>query len=1000
MANQIKIEMPGGQSFIAEIEGDTPSIAEELRIAEIVSQRRRELALTEARSQQTADQEIREEFDTTSGIPLFGLRASLSTAETAGDEEAQLKNIYGLSEGDYTRDRRGRLAITPSGGQKLGIELDRPTLIDEEGFSRYDISADIAGIVPETGGSVTGALMGAPLGLPGMLGGSIIGAIVGAGVEEGAEYLAGAQDQTFPEVAQGLATEGLITGAFDVTMLGAGKLFKLGKGMIRGRTLPEEELRAAGESLTLTSKTATGEIVETPIIPKPGAVGAPSLFSRLVEIGEKALGGSPRTRANYKNLMTAIGNFKARAGVTDATLRDAIDVGDMTVDRVMAAKADLQSAEKEARDAVVNEFFSITDDFVNAAQRGLAINDEAFRILGSTFKSFDDLSAREFSFIDDLVRTGAGSAEIIDTTSLKPLIGQLQRDYASSIAASAALPTPVARAPEKTAKAIIDGLRALPEKASFSQIYNVRKTLNDAKMFLDTSTGEELVKKAVSLLDQKTSPEAIRSYIASSGADLTDEGVKALENAAESLSKARGFFKSGQTAIDNLQSAIGLKSLQKDVANNTIPAQVDFYKKFIVNGQPEALNRALKVVTKFGNKAKAEEFRSLLATKFIDDAVKKAIPEGIEGGKFVGSKFNEQIQALGKTADVLFGADASKIRALGKQIERSSISNMPEDAIMRAVSVEGGFEQIPNLLRAVRDSQVEYAKFLEKRALSELSSGNIRDVAAANYINSPTANATKVREIMEFFAQRNDTQAITNIRASYMDNLMSGLSNEAFIDGNALKAFSDNFSKAAKDGKFSLIFGSEMGADMNTFANVLAINAKKAQGGDLIAANIAATPFDNLDKLLKFSIVGRLLRHAPFYDRAVKDYKALLAAERGEAVETAGPRILGQVIGRLLTQSMAQLGQEGVRNAERELEALMGRTGVSEQLSNLQSSIESRMQAPSGASSIGQVDVTSPLSPNVSPVGDAQPDLRQLASQDPFVAQTLGIRGPTAGLLG
>jgi hypothetical protein len=52
------------------------------------------------------------------------------------------------------------------------------------------------------------------------------------------------------------------------------------------------------------------------------------------------------------------------------------------------------------------------------------------------------------------------------------------------------------------------------------------------------------------------------------------------------------------------------------------------------------------------------------------------------------------------------------------------------------------------------------------------------------------------------------------------------------------------------------------------------------------------------------------------------------------------------------------------------------------------------MTAPNAASSLGGVNVTQPAAP----AGTST--IRQQAAANPGVAQALGIRGPTAGLLG
>ena len=66
----------------------------------------------------------------------------LGRADTREDEEKVLKEAFGLSETEFTRDRRGRLALTPEGAQKFGIETDIPILIDEKGFTRQDLWFD------------------------------------------------------------------------------------------------------------------------------------------------------------------------------------------------------------------------------------------------------------------------------------------------------------------------------------------------------------------------------------------------------------------------------------------------------------------------------------------------------------------------------------------------------------------------------------------------------------------------------------------------------------------------------------------------------------------------------------------------------------------------------------------------------------------------------------------------------------------------------------------
>ena len=141
---KIRINLPN-ESVIVTFEKDTPTVAEQLKINKFITERKK------VKRQPSVKKETKPEqmFDTKSGVRLVGLRATLGLSETNEDQIEALKS-YGLVEGDYTRDKRGRLAITPSGGKKLNLDIKMPTLIDESGFSLLVILLDLTGIAPET----------------------------------------------------------------------------------------------------------------------------------------------------------------------------------------------------------------------------------------------------------------------------------------------------------------------------------------------------------------------------------------------------------------------------------------------------------------------------------------------------------------------------------------------------------------------------------------------------------------------------------------------------------------------------------------------------------------------------------------------------------------------------------------------------------------------------------------------------------------------------------
>ena len=131
----------------------------------------------------------RENFDYKTGAD-GRLRSLMSFGETESDREAILKSIVG--EDGYVRDKGGQLALTPTGQKIRGMEpTGKNIVIEDEGFSMRDFS-DLAGILPETAGSIAGAVIGGgPSFGTGAILGAGFGASIGQGIEESLEQFLG-----------------------------------------------------------------------------------------------------------------------------------------------------------------------------------------------------------------------------------------------------------------------------------------------------------------------------------------------------------------------------------------------------------------------------------------------------------------------------------------------------------------------------------------------------------------------------------------------------------------------------------------------------------------------------------------------------------------------------------------------------------------------------------------------------------------------------------------
>lgn len=186
----------------------------------------------------TANDKDEQMFDYTTGA-RGGLRAKLSFMETPEEKENFLLQRVGAS--GFTKDSQGRLALTPEGQAKEGMKpIDKNLVIEEESFTLRDIS-DVAGLAPETIGSIIGGVLGAPGGIFTSALGAAGGAAGGQLIEEGIEKLLGLQKQTLGEVAKDAGTEALLAGTIDLATMGA---YKGVRALIQGagkvQTLPQE----------------------------------------------------------------------------------------------------------------------------------------------------------------------------------------------------------------------------------------------------------------------------------------------------------------------------------------------------------------------------------------------------------------------------------------------------------------------------------------------------------------------------------------------------------------------------------------------------------------------------------------------------------------------------------------------------------------------------------------------------------------------------------------
>ena len=973
MAKRIKIELPG-DSFFAEIQGERPTPSEELKLMKIISERKSKASRPNVSEKISQDEQM---FDTVSGIKDASLRAALSAAETPEDEELQLRNLYGLTETDYMRDSRGRLAITPSGGKKLGIELSQPTMIDESGFSRYDF-ADMAGIAPEVVGGVAGAIKGAALGLPlgpagVLLGGAIgagTGAAAGQGVEEVVETVAGVQGQTFGEVAKDLGKEfaiGFLTdatlGTFGVVARGAKGLTKSGKG------LTEDELKVAAES------------IEMGINPTLSAIRAPSVVARQQGIIEKIFGNSPRLKQNNDVMQKKLSEFREQFGTATDD-----EAGQILLQATGAQAKRLDALQKSSQQAVMKTLRNLGDDLGAAAEKNMNIDADIFDTLVGAQKAFDGEVSIAFKSIDDALDSSVGDIDIIPVGNLKEVVKDIEAVEAAGLAGRE---MPMLRS-------ALDAVKTIKgDKSSYLAMYKLRKTLNDLMSKTSSKTERDAINDMMRKIDVKLNSNFVKEAVDSAGG-ISAVDKKILLRASDSLDNARKVYNEGASIFEDIEAAGIIKNLSSKAKAGQTPGIDDIrLEKIIRDDRPEVLERMFKAVEYGASKdakiQSSELFRQKVASEWLNDALGRSGLSKIndfDPSKFKGAAFAESVRKLGRTADVLFGPDAAKIKKLAGQIEKTSLSNLDQAAVNQIVSEVGENAPLASKLTALLQAQKAISLEQKSAALRKLQSGELAGspIQAADVIANRATTAADIKKIMATFGS--DTEALDKIRGNYMERLIADFGDTLTTDGKQLGAFAKRLLDADAGGKLGAIFGEETGKDMAKFARILDFNSRTAAGGDLIAANIAASPIQNIGKLAKYGILTNLLRFTPYYKQIVDDYAKLAVGETAESKS----KILGRLIAQSMTKATAQYSgqslQEGSREVENQVRAVADSSGLSQQLSNLSQQIQ--QPTPNNSPAMPQ---------QVAPVAPGPNNLRQQAAQNPGIAQALGIRGSTAGLL-
>ena len=230
-----------------------------------------------------------DDVDIDSGMGFWD-RTKLSMQPTDADKMKQLEDTYG---------KDGVAMLDVGGTAKMFFrdpKTKKMTMVDEQGASFADFTADIAGFAPEVAGAVVGGIKGAAAGTavaPGV--GTIVGGVLGAA---GGGFAAG--------TAQDVATRAV-----------SGEDIQLGE--ITGRR-GKEAVLGAGIDVALLG---TGKFVAKPLMSKLTGDATAKAFGKAAEVvGDDAI--TPRMLQGEEALTRELG-LESRIGGRVGDARKALD---------------------------------------------------------------------------------------------------------------------------------------------------------------------------------------------------------------------------------------------------------------------------------------------------------------------------------------------------------------------------------------------------------------------------------------------------------------------------------------------------------------------------------------------------------------------------------------------------------------------------------------------------------------------------------------------------
>ena len=923
-----------------------------------------------------------ENFDYETGADST-LRSLISFGETAEEQERMLLKLVG-KEG-YTKDSYGRLALTETGQKLIGIDyVGKNLVLEDEGFSFGDI-ADLAGLLPETVGSVIGGVLGAGSGLGfGSVvtgaAGAAAGAAVGQTVEESIEAMMGLQAQTLPEITKDVLTEAAIAGSVDLVTVGT---FKAVRGLLGGAT--KLATKPSAEAIEGQGERAL-RLIDQDAAPSLGSMGAPAMLRFSQDVSEGATGSLFRQFKNTDFALKESEKFRLLVNQLDQPLERGVGVeeaADVFSDVTGRRFKELKAAQKEAENSALKAVRDSIDVITRSNKEGFDINTEALNSLTAAFQNFSRVSGNEFKIMDDMLSSlkfgddttdvliEGGKARVVPTGILEGAV----QDIIQATGSRSILDSSV----QKAIAGIEDLAKSQKGFASFEQIANQRKLVND--LLFTSEMGEQASKHLFKL--RNAFDESLNAVNLNSIKGIRPDQGKLFSEIADQRDRAFATYREGLKAFDDLREFGILNSIKK--AQQRPELYTDrFFDAIIQPGRPERFKAFLRASDD------PELIRSQLARAYLDNAMTNTGIDLMNPSQFNGMRFKQNIDRLGTAGKELFGEQWGEVKNLANTIAQAGPNKIDADVVSRIAQVSPDSSLIGRL-NELAEAKAAYGEVLKTKVLRDFSNGTLSPEDAARYLVNPSRTATEINKFKAFFGQDAAGQeALETIRRYAINDIVSTVGDDVFSSASAPRQL-DNVLKSYRDGALDALLNTRAAPntaeDLRRFAGDLVFLADKGNKGGLVANTYAANPFSKLQDRARMGFTANFFASPKvmrfFANRQIRRDNPVQARQRLKSAFTVAADIfqMSNRVGRhMLFQGLQQAGQKELANLERRKQMRQENT------------MPIQTPQPVQSSGIGAVDVTEPVAPVApTPPTSTRSPLQTMAATDPEVARTLGI---------